>query len=231
MLLKIDNLSTNYLKNISLQIEDESVVILGSNGAGKTTLAKSMCGLIENKHVTIDKHNISDMKAKKRAELINFVPSKLEIFDEFIDVYEFLELNLFDKSVNKIDYFLKKFEIEHLQKSFVKDLSSGESGLILFISGLLQNSYFTIFDEPTANLDSDKKIRVHEMIKCFNKYSIVITHDLNLASSLGFRVIFLKNGQILFDGSSSDFFHDINLKIIFGDSVKKIDKYFLVNYK
>jgi ABC-type cobalamin/Fe3+-siderophores transport system ATPase subunit len=103
--------------------------------------------------------------------------------------------------------------------------------MVLFIGGLLQNSHLTIYDEPTANLDNDKKIKIYNMLKTSSKYKIVITHDLNLAYRLGFRIIYLQNGKKIFDGSKDEFFKDDNLLSIFGDSIKRVDDFFMVNFR
>lgn len=232
MNLKINNLTTEYLQNISFELTDENIVILGSNGAGKTTLAKAIVGLHETEGVYCANEKISTLTAKERAQLLNFVPSKLDIFDEYIDVQEFLELSLFNGSQkNDIDTILDLLEIKHVKNNSCQAISSGESQLVLFASGLLQNSSLTIFDEPTANLDSDKKIKIFEILQKHKGLKIVITHDLNLAFQLGFRVIFLQKGKIAFDGDYRDFFNDDNLFRLFGDSIKRVDEHFMVNYR
>ncbi|MFZ2890286.1 ATP-binding cassette domain-containing protein [Sulfuricurvum sp.] len=232
MKLHVNNATTSYLRNISFELENENVVILGSNGAGKTTLAKIMVALEENDHVTLDGERISRLSSKRRAEAVNFIPSKLEIFDEYIDVEEFLQLSLLNGSTRcEMETILKQLEIEHLKNSSCKCISSGEAQLVLFASGLLHNAALSIFDEPTANLDSDKKIKVYEALKEFSGWKIVITHDLNLAYQLGYRVLYLEHGRLLYDGSCQSFFDPLNLEKLFGNSIKKVDEYFMVNYR
>lgn len=232
MKLEVNNLSTTFLKDISLCIEDENVVILGSNGAGKTTLAKCIVNLEESDKVYFDGVQVSKMSAKQRAIALNFVPSKLEVYDEYIDTNEFLELSILNGGTKEdLENFLETLELTHLKYKSTRFLSSGESQMVLFIGGLLQNSHLTIYDEPTANLDNDKKIKIYNMLKNSSKYKIVITHDLNLAYRLGFRIIYLQNGKKIFDGSKDEFFKDDNLLSIFGDSIKRVDDFFMVNFR
>lgn len=232
MKLYVDNATTSYLRNISFELENENVVILGSNGAGKTTLAKLIVALVDNDHVTVDGERVSDLSAKRRAQMLNFIPSKLEIFDEYIDVEEFLHLSLLNGTTQcDIESLLARLEIGHLKNSSCKRISSGESQLVLFASGLLHNAALSIFDEPTANLDSDKKIKVYETLKEFGGWKIVITHDLNLAYRLGYRVLYMEEGRLVYDGSCESFFDPHNLEKLFGSSIKKVDEYFMVNYR
>lgn len=232
MKLHVDNVTTSYLRNISFELEDENVVILGSNGAGKTTLSKVIVALEEHGSVVYDGEKVSAMGAAYRSKALNFIPSKLDVFDEYIDVEEFLGLSLLNGSTqDDMDAVLKRLGIEHLKNSSCKAISSGESQLVLFASGLLHNAALSIFDEPTANLDSDKKIKVYEALKEHTGWKIVITHDLNLAYKLGYRILFLQQGELVFDGSCEAFFASENLERLFGNSIKPIEGYFMVNYR
>lgn len=230
--LKIDHLFTDYLRDISFELNNENMVILGSNGAGKTTLAKAIVNLTENDRVICNTEKVCEMSAKRRAKLLNFIPSKLDVFDEYIDVREFLELSLLNGTAKEeIERVLSLLEIEHLAHKSCKEISSGESQLVLFAGGLLQNSTLTLFDEPTANLDSDKKIKIFDLLRNHQGLKLVITHDLNLAYRLGFRVLFLQNGTVAYDGSCEQFFDSDNLTRHFGDSIKRVDDFFMVNYR
>lgn len=229
-MLKIDNFSNKILKDISLSIEDKNLIILGDNGAGKTTLAKLLCGLIKSKNVFFNKENINTISYDKRVELFNYIPPKLEIFDDYINVFEYLKLGK-DLENSKIDTILEKLGIKGLKYSPCKFLSSGESQLLLIASGILHNARFSIFDEPTSNLDP-KKIQTIFHILSSNKIlqnKIIITHNLNLAYKLGFDIVFIKDGTIQFLGENKEFFTDKNLKNFYQTSVKKIDNNIVVN--
>jgi iron complex transport system ATP-binding protein len=222
--LKIDNLRTEYLDNICFELQNEPLIILGSNGAGKTTLAKALVNLLENKSVSIDGRAVYKLNAKERAQFLNYVPSKLEVFDEYLSTKEYLELCLLNGAhYEDIESVMGTLEIGYLKNQSCKSLSSGESQLLLFASALLQKAHYTIFDEPTANLDSDKKIKIFNVLKQTPEhFHIIITHDLNLAHHLGYRTLFLEKGKLLFDGSSKDFFETKNLERFFGNSIKKV---------
>ena len=229
MPMKIDNYSDDILKDISFILESgEHLIILGSNGVGKTTLAKVLCGITPSTAVSIDTITPSETYGKRRAKLINYIPPKLNIFDEFITVHEFLELGFMGGAVRaqhptRINDVLKKLHITHLAEKACKMLSSGESQLLLIASALLHNARYTIFDEPTANLDPKKMQLLFGLLKDDHllQSKLIITHNLDLAYKLGYNILFLEEGAIKFYGSSSDFFTQEHLDRLYDGSVEK----------
>jgi iron complex transport system ATP-binding protein len=229
-MLKIDNHTNTILKNITLNIKDQNLIILGDNGAGKTTLAKTLCGLIKSDDIFLNDQNINGIRYNKRVKLLNYIPPKLEIFDDYINVTEYLKLGI-DISESKIDTILEKLGIAHLKLSSCKFLSSGESQLLLIASGILHNALFSIFDEPTSNLDPKKIQTVFSILQSnqFLQNKIIITHNLNLAYKLGFDIVFIQDGKVEFQGENSKFFTEENLKKFYQNSVKKLDDNIVVN--
>jgi len=229
-MLKIDNYSNYILNEISFTIEEKNLIILGSNGAGKTTLAKALSGLITTSNVTLTNISLEKISYEERVHLLNYIPPKLEVFDEYISVEEFLALNkIYD--THHIDDVLKKLQIEHLKTKNCKRLSSGESQLVLIASAILHDAKYTILDEPTSNLDPQKLKNVFEILAqdSIMKNKIIITHNLNLAYKLGFDIVFVKNGTIEFNGSSKEFFTQENLDSVYDNTVKKISDNIVVD--
>ncbi|MGB5867482.1 MAG: ABC transporter ATP-binding protein, partial [Arcobacteraceae bacterium] len=212
------------------EIPNKILVILGSNGAGKTTLAKVLCGLIETQNVRLKNTSLSDISYDERVELLNYIPPKLEVFDEYMSVEEFLALNKIYDS-HHIDDVLKKLQIEYLKNKNCKRLSSGESQLVLIASAILHDAKYTILDEPTSNLDPQKLKNVFEILSHDKtmKNKIIITHNLNLAYKLGFDIVFVKNGTIAFNGTSEEFFTQENLNSVYDNTVKKISDNIVVD--
>ena len=228
MMLNINNFSNNILEDISFSL-DENLIILGPNGAGKSTLAKVISGLIESKSVTLFSKKLHQIDRKTRAKYINYIPPKLDIFDEYISIEEYLQLSHLDKTVI-LSSVISLLGLDDLKDKSCKTLSSGEQQLTLLASSLLHNAKLTIFDEPTANLDPTKILKIYKLLKSNHlKNMIVITHDLNLAYKLGYKILYLNRSKIEFFGDNSQFFNDDNLNKIFSTSIKKVDDYFVVN--
>jgi iron complex transport system ATP-binding protein len=248
-MLEINNYTDSILKHINYHIKD-SLLILGSNGAGKSSLAKVLCGITPSDSIkvnilklgtgalaiTSDKSqeqysiNLQTLSSQERAKIINYIPSKLDIFDEYISLKDYLSLSKIDFNIN-IDNAIDTLGLNNLKDRPCINLSSGESQLTLVASAIIHNAKITIFDEPTANLDPQKTSQIYKILsdKKIIKTKIVITHDLNLAYRLGFDVIYLKDGKIIFQGTNREFFKKNNIKQIFDNRVKKIKDFWVVN--
>ncbi len=229
-MLKCENYSSSILHNISFELQNKNLIILGSNGAGKTTLAKVLCGITPSSCVEIEDKNPSDIYGDERTKLINYIPPKLEVYDDFMSVEEFLEINQLysDKSIDEV---LRLVNCEYIKNKKCKNLSSGEAQLLLLASAILHNAKYTIFDEPTSNLDPIKIKNSFHILQDKNilQNKIIITHNLNLAYKLGFDILFIKDGKIAFYDTSEQFFNDTNLEYFFNDSVKKYDDNIVVS--
>ncbi len=231
-MLEINNYNSSILHEISFKLEDnENLIILGENSAGKSNLAKVLSNLIENNKVKIFNENINKMDDLKRASLINYIPPKLSIFDEYITLREFLELSFISFVDNeKINKVIKLLNLRKLENKYCKSFSSGEKQLLLLASSMIHDAEITIFDELTANLDIS---RLKEVFDIFNSdllnQKIVITHNLDLAYALRYKVLFLKDGIIEFFGSHDEFFDNKNLKRFYKDTIRKLDNHLVVN--
>lgn len=219
-------LKKKILKDVSLQITNH-LTVLGANGSGKSTLARAICGLIAYEGVVeINSVNIKELSLLERAKNISYIPTKLEIYDPYITVYEFVLLGRFpykksffehskkDKKI--VQSTLEFLKIEHLKEHTVGSLSSGEQQLTLIAQALAQQSKIIIFDEPTANLDPHNSKIIAEHIKGLKAYHqiILITHDLHLACYVGSPIAFIKEKELLL--FENDFFDDENLEKLYG---------------
>lgn len=233
-MLHVDNLSYQILKQVSFSLDrDQNLTILGSNGSGKTTLAKAICHLIHTDNVRIEGKGVSHLSSRERAKIINFIPAKLSIYDEYLTVLDYLQLNVL-KSIasDQLDHVLELLGITHLKHSQCQKLSSGESALLLIGGAMIHSARYSILDEPTANLDQAKKIKVYHLLKgsSYFQNKIIITHDLNLAYKLGYDILFLEEGEVHYYGTSAQFFESKHIQKTFNNTVKNIDGNFVVNY-
>lgn len=231
-MLEINNFTSSILKDISFHLkEHENLIILGHNGAGKSTLAKVLSNLIVNDSVKIYNQNIEEINDKQRATYINYIPPKFEIFDEYITLREFLELSCIDYVDNKkIDKVIDLLNLKKLENKYCITFSSGEKQLLLLGSSIMHNAEITIFDELTANLDISRIKEVFDIFQSdFLKQKIIITHNLDLAHALKYKILYMDVGKIEFFGENDEFFSSENLKRFYNDSIIKVNEHLVVN--
>jgi len=230
-MIEIKNLTCSFnkrdiLKDINLHVQNH-ITILGANGSGKSTLAKAICGLVSFEgEILIDSTCSKDISLAQRAKLLSYIPAKLEIYDHFITVEEFVLLGRFPYKQNFLEYSSKDkniakqtlefLKIQHLANHSLSSLSSGEQQLTLIAQALAQQSKIIIFDEPTANLDPYNSKIIAQHIKGLKEYHkvILITHDLHLASFVDSPIVFIKDKTAsLYE---RDFFQDNKLQELYG---------------
>ncbi len=229
-MLHATNLSVQILKNISFSLEEgKNLTILGANGSGKTTLAKALCGLIPSDAVYCDDLPVASLSPKKRSETFHFVPAKLHLYDEYLRVSDYLKLCA---PLGQIDTVLEELGISRLRGSRCAELSSGESALLMVAGAMVRGARYTIFDEPTANLDPLNKVKLYRLLKTSPRFEhrLLITHDLNLAHAMGSPILYLDRGEKRFFGSCDAFFDPEHLARCFGGSITREGDHFMVNY-
>ena len=231
-MLEISDFTNQILFDISFKLEtNENLIILGKNGAGKSTLARVLCNLISNDSVRLFDKNIQDLQESHRTKFINYIPPKLEIFDEYISTKEYLEMSAIeDIKREKIDEIISLLNLENVKDRYCVNLSSGEQQLLLLASAFIHDAQITIFDELTANLDISRVKEVFDIFKSVTlKQKVIITHNLDLAYNLKYKILYLEKGKIEFFGSSDEFFESENLIKFYGNSIKILDNHLVVN--
>lgn len=214
------------LEDVNQSIENHTSV-LGANGSGKSTLAKIICGLTPyDGEVLVDGVNSKELSLKQKAKSLSYIPAKLNVYDEFVDVEEFVLQGRFPHKESYSDYSqtdrkivtntLEFLNISHLSPHAINSLSSGEQQLVLIAQALAQQSKIIIFDEPTANLDPHNSKIIAQHIKGLKEYHqvILITHDLHLACYIDSPILFIKDKKIASYGR--EFFEDETLRELYG---------------
>jgi len=237
-MIELHSLTCNYgekvvLEDLTLTIASH-ISILGANGSGKSTLAKAICDMITyDGNIILDGKNIQTYTDKERARKIAYIPTKLDFYDEFLSLEEFVLLGRFAHKKNFFDYSVQDrkkaqeqmdfLHLSHLKKHTLSSLSSGETALALMAQALTQESEIIIFDEPTANLDPKNSKIIAQHMKNLKQthQTVVITHDIHLAHFLENQVLFLQEKKALC--FEDDFFTDTTLSKLYGVSFSSLD--------
>lgn len=205
------------VESFSIEIQrGETVSIIGPNGAGKTTTLLMLLGAIEPDTGTIEIDGFSLPKDRHAAMAsVGFaagylpLPDRLrvgETLEFFADLYGVADPE------EAIDSVASSLHIQHLLSENCETLSSGQSTLVGIARAILHSPPLVILDEPTASLDPDVALRVRDKLAslCANQgLTLLLTsHDMREVESLSSRVVFLRDGNIVADGSPSDIVAD-----------------------
>lgn len=199
------------LSHLNFEFDNKIYAFIGHNGSGKSTLMRIITGLIEPTQGEVlfyQNDKIIDYKKVK----FGYLSQEFNAFKEFT-VYEQLEYFAIMKKINKKVYSneIKKvlMEVNLWENKDVKckNLSGGMIRRLGIAQTLLGSPDIIILDEPVVGLDPDERMRFMEIIKSIQLDIPIIfsTHIIDDISSLSPEIIFFKNGQIKFNGSSSQF--------------------------
>lgn len=224
MKIVLKNITKKYknkevLSHLNFEFDNKIYAFIGHNGSGKSTLMRIITGLIEPTQGEVlfyQNDKIIDYKKVK----FGYLSQEFNAFKEFT-VYEQLEYFAIMKKINKKVYSneIKKvlMEVNLWENKDVKckNLSGGMIRRLGIAQTLLGSPDIIILDEPVVGLDPDERMRFMEIIKSIQLDIPIIfsTHIIDDISSLSPEIIFFKNGQIKFNGSSSQFIDSAKGKI------------------
>lgn len=184
-------------KKITCSFQKNNIYgIIGTNGAGKTTLIKIIIGVLQlsNNSGSVEVNGISLSEVdiyNFRRRIISIMAQSIQYLN--VTVKELLFEHLLEKTtegiIRKISdlnlkhlYFNETFDLNSLMEKRLSELSGGEKQKILFLRTIIKDAQIYIFDEPTANLDSDSVediIKFMEVLKN-GKIVVIITHETEL---------------------------------------------------
>jgi len=224
-ILDIRNISLNFrdksiLSNISFEVSTgEFFVIIGPNGAGKTSLLKIVSGLqkAQQGSVAIKGINITGYTRRNLSQILAIVPQHIEVGFPFtvadtvimgrsphLGILGMEGKNDFDIAEEAMEFT----EVSHLADRKLFQLSGGELQRVIIARAICQQPEIILLDEPTTALDPSHQLKIMDLMERFrrqhNTTIIMVSHDLNLASMYGDRLMLLKEGRVIKTGDPKE---------------------------
>ena len=181
------------IKNLSLKIQSGNrIALVGHTGSGKSTLLKLLLRFydIDSGKITIDGHNIADLKISYLREQIGMVSQDPYLFNGTVAeniLYGNVEANQEQMRKSAIAAHADGF-VQGLPKEYdtligergVK-LSGGEKHRIAIARTLLKDPPILILDEATASVDTETELKIKEALTCLmaRRTTILIAHRLS----------------------------------------------------
>jgi ABC-2 type transport system ATP-binding protein len=198
---------------ISLDVAAGSAVaLMGPNGSGKTTLLRLMSGrdmpsdgqvLLAGKAFTED-----DESVRRQVALV----AEDSAFYPDLTVREHLWLvacahGAGSAATTLVDSALRDMRLADHAEGFPRELSSGQQQALLLATVLVRPRRLLLLDEPERRLDPEARQRLGELLQAERAAGVTVvlaTHHEELARSVADRLVLLRAGAVIADGSPAD---------------------------
>lgn len=210
------------LDNISLSIKDgEFVGLIGHTGSGKSTLIQILAGLLKptSGEVWLNEHRLYEKGADMRKlrfgiGLVMQYP-EYQLFED--TVYKDIafgpaNMGLDEEEIKKRTLYAA--ELVGISKNLLQkspfELSGGQKRRVAIAGIVAMNPDILILDEPAAGLDPAGReeilCKIKDLHSRMNNTVILISHSMEEVARLAERIVVLKSGKILCDGSVKQVF-------------------------
>lgn len=198
--------SGDMMLDVRLSIKQgEFIALMGESGSGKTTLLRVLAGL-ETAEGEISVEDTVWLGDKKRLppqqREIGFVFQDYALFDNMTVEENLLFVNEDKDLASKL---LKMTELTTLSERNVQGLSGGQKQRVSLCRAMMKKPKLLLMDEPLSALDHSMRSKLQEEIlklhKTFGTTTIMVSHDTDASYHLADRIVVLKEGSIVVDGS------------------------------
>lgn len=215
MELNIDRVTKQYgpkiaVDRISLTLTPGVTGLLGANGAGKTTLMRMLCGILRPTSGSISLDGL-DVSTEGYRAVLGYLPQDFGYYPSFSALDFLLYLGALKGMERKQakERSLELLEVVGLgevARKKIRTYSGGMKQRLGIAQALLNRPKLLILDEPTAGLDPKERVRFRTLIEEQGKESIVLlsTHIVSDVEHIAGRILMVKDGQLIYDGSAAD---------------------------
>ena len=203
--------------HLSLKIQKgEKIAIVGMSGSGKSTLLNLLLRFydVTSGHISIDNQDIQAISAESLYNLMTIVQQDVYIFDDTLRANITLNQSFTDEEIKKAvqqsgleSYVLEnELGLQALCGENGSNLSGGQKQRVSIARALIRKTPILLLDEATSSLDNQVTTEIESSILDIkNLTALVVTHKLNENILKKYdRILFMKDGVIVEDGSFSD---------------------------
>ena len=206
------------LDGIDLRIAlGERVAIVGQNGSGKSTLVRHLNGLLRPTagRVLVDGSDARRMRVAELARQVGVAfqdPDRQIFAGSVFDEVRFGPRNLGRSAAEVREAVAEAMELSGLaglESRNPYDLGHSRRKLLALASVLAMRTPVLVLDEPTTGQDRGGVARVRSVIESSSaagRTVIAVTHDMEFVAELFGRVVVMRSGRVILDGTPAEAF-------------------------
>ncbi|MEM8902775.1 MAG: ATP-binding cassette domain-containing protein [Actinomycetota bacterium] len=232
--MEVRGIAKRYGERVVLDVPELTIepggvtALIGPNGAGKSTLLSIAARLLEPDEGTVTIAGL-DVRTTSSAEVARTV-SVLRQDNQVavrLTVRELVEFGRFPHSGGSLDIAdreivdtsIEAFDLSPLQHQRLDQLSGGERQRAFIAAVLAQSTDYVLLDEPLNNLDLQQADRTTRQIRRladdFDKTVVVVLHDVNIAAHHAERLVALRSGRVVLDGTPHEVINPDGLRVLY----------------
>ena len=132
--------------------------------------------------------------------------------------------------LERVNEVLKRVNLEGVNRKFPSEISGGMQKRVSIARAIVNNPKYLFCDEPNSGLDPKTATVIDNLIQEitheYNITTLVVTHDMNSVMEIGEKIVFLKNGLLVWEGTNEEIFRtdnaDVTNFVYSSDLFKKI---------
>jgi osmoprotectant transport system ATP-binding protein len=205
---------------LSLEIPvGRTTVLIGPSGCGKSTLIRLLIGLVESDagEVVFDDKPVTSITARTVRLRVGYVIQDGGLFPHLtargnvtlMARHLGRDREAINARVTELAA-LARFPADGLDR-FPHQLSGGQRQRVGLMRALMLDPDALLLDEPLGALDplvrADLQAELRDIFRKLGKTVVLVTHDLGEAAFFADRVVLLRDGQIVQQGSPADLWH------------------------
>ncbi|HLU98392.1 MAG TPA: energy-coupling factor ABC transporter ATP-binding protein [Thermobifida alba] len=210
-MIRLENVTHAYgdrvvVDDVSLELSEHRIGLIGANGSGKSTLARMLNGLVvpDTGRVLVDgldtRRNVREVRRR-----VGFVFSDADTQIIMPTVAEDVRIGLRGSGLDRaeaeerVDAILARHGLADHRDHPAHLLSGGQKQMLALASVMVTEPRILVCDEPTTLLDLRNVRIITETLRTLPQQVILLTHHLDTLTGFD-RVLVMDAGRIVFDG-------------------------------
>lgn len=120
--------------------------------------------------------------------------------------------------LSRVNQVLKRVDLEDVNDKFPSEISGGMQKRVSIARAIVNEPKFLFCDEPNSGLDPKTATLIDNLIQEitheYNITTVVVSHDMNSVMEIGEKVVLLKDGKLVWQGSNQDIFSTENEDVV-----------------